>query len=131
MDGSAGAPNLYELTGNDTQITYSTTSFGGQPQLTYHRQGVDRSFTGAEIRVQESEIGQQVTVTIEEIVELHTILLTLLIPEINLDGRESRFRTRGILTTRRSSFGGPRLVKGALELYQTIALRGVARNVDF
>jgi hypothetical protein len=131
MAGQDNVPNRYELTGRDTEITYSTTSFGGQPQLIYCYQAVQHTFSGAEIRSLDTEIGQQVTVTIEEIPDLHSITLTLLIPAINLDGVESPFRTRAIFTTRRSSIGGPRLIKGALQLYRVLALRGVARIVEF
>jgi len=131
MAEQGNTPNSYELTGTDTEITYSTTSFSGQPQLTYRDQKDQCSFSGAEIRSLDTEIGQQVTVTIEQIPDLHSITLTVLIPTINLDGVESRFRTRAIFTTRRSSIGGPRLIKGALQSYRVLALRGVARNVDF
>ena len=128
---SPNEPNLFELTGATTQITYSTSSFAGQPQLTYRHLEDSGTFTGEEIRVLESEIGRQVTVTLEVIPDLHTVTLTLLVPAINLDGREARFRTRAILTTQRTSIAGPRLVKGALQTYRVLALRGVARIVDF
>jgi hypothetical protein len=131
MANQASTPNSYELTGTDTEITYSTTSFSGRPLLTYRAQSDQRSFSGAEIRSLDSEIGRQVTVTIEQIPDLHSITLTILIPTINLDRVESRFRTRAIFTTQRSSIAGPRLIKGAVQSYRVLALRGVARNVDF
>jgi hypothetical protein len=124
-------PNRYILTGSDTEITYSTTSFSGQPQLTYRDKKYQRSFSGAEIRSLNTEIGQQVTVTIEQIPDLHTLTLTLLIPTINLDKAESRFKTRAIFTAQRTSIAGPRLIKGAVQSYRVLALRGVASSVDF
>jgi hypothetical protein len=131
MTELGNAPNRYELTGSNTEIIYSTTSFSGHPQLTYRDQKDQRSFSGAEIRSLNTEIGQQVTVTIEQIPDLHSITLTILIPTINLDRAESRFRTRAIFTTRRSSIAGPRLVKGVVQSYRVLALRGIARSVDF
>ncbi|HYN89322.1 MAG TPA: hypothetical protein VER55_12360, partial [Ardenticatenaceae bacterium] len=81
--------------------------------------------------VVESEIGRQVTVTLDEVPDLHTVTVTLLIPTINLEGRESSFATVAILTTARTSIRGPGLVEGPVQSYQCVALKGTARQVDF
>jgi hypothetical protein len=124
-------PNLYELNGTGTQITYSTSSISGQPLFHYKDAQHDVNVSGAEIRTQKSEIGRLVTVTIEQVPDLHTVTITLLLPTINLEGTESAFRTKAILTTQRTSIGGPQLVKGALQTYRVLSLRGKARLVDF
>jgi hypothetical protein len=126
-------PNLFELTGEYAQIlTYSTTSITGQPQFFYRDQQREFTFTGDEIRSLDSEIGMLITVTLEVIPDLHTLTLTLLLPQINLDeGNESAFSTLAILTTHRTSIGGPRLVKGPLQTYEVVALEGTARLVTF
>jgi hypothetical protein len=73
-----------------------------------------------------------ITVTLEVIPDLHTLTLTLLVPQINLDeGNESSFSTQAILTTHRTSIGGPNLVKGPLQTYEVVALEGTARLVAF
>ena len=132
IDNEPNQPNLFELTGEYTQIriTYSTTSITGQPQFHYQDQQRDLTFTGGDIRSLDSEIGMLITVTLEVIPDLHTLTLTLLIPQINLDeGNESSFSTQAILTTHLTSIGGPNLVKGPLQTYEVVALEGTARFV--
>lgn len=125
-------PNQFVLKGRNTEITYSTSSFGGRPQLSYQDTQRQATFSGADIRVVEhAEFGKLVSVTLEQIPDLHTLTLTLLIPAINLGGQEQRFKTVAILTTQRTSIGGPGLVQGALQTYRTVALNGAARNVEF
>ena len=134
IDNESNQPNLFELTGEYTQIriTYSTTSITGQPQFHYQDQQRDLTFTGGDIRSLDSEIGMLITVTLEVIPDLHTLTLTLLIPQINLDeGNESSFSTQAILTTHLTSIGGPNLVKGPLQTYEVVALEGTARLVEF
>ena len=125
-------PNLFELAGEYTQITYSTTSFTGQPQFHYQDRQRDVNVTGDDIRSLETGIGTQVTVTLEVIPDLHTLTVTLLVPQINLDeSNESPLSTLAILTTHRTSIGGPGLVEGQLQTYEAVALEGTARLVAF
>ena len=83
------------------------------------------------VRRIDGEIGQQVTVIIEQIPDLRTVTFTLLLPAINLDEPETRFRTIGIIATHRTSIGGPDLVKGVLQTYRLKELRGTAQWVNF
>ena len=124
-------PNLFELRGGGIKVTYSTSSFDGKPQLTYEDQKVSLTFQGEEIRSLDTEIGLQLTVTLGQIPDLQTVTLTLILPMINLQGNEGRFRTQAIVTTHRTSIGGPDLVKGPLQLYRVRPLRGIARVVVF
>ena len=128
---SVQQPNLFVITGIGIEITYSTSSLSGLPLLTYKDRQRTLTFQGDEIRQLESEIGQQVTVIIEQIPDLRTVTFTLLLPTINLDESESRFRTIGIIATHRTSIGGPDLVKGALQTYRVRELRGKAQLVNF
>jgi hypothetical protein len=125
-------PNLFELTGEYTQIlTYSTTSITGQPQFYYRDQQREFTFTGDDIRSLDSEIGMMITVTLE-VIDDHTLTLTLLLPQINLgEGNESAFSTLAILTTHVTSIGGPRLIEGPLQTYEVVMLEGTARLVAF
>lgn len=125
-------PNLFELAGEYTQITYSTTSITGQPQFNYQDQQRDVNVAGDDIRSLETEIGTLVTVTLEVIPDLHTLTVTLLVPQINLDvGNEGPLSTLTVLTTHRTSIGGPGLVEGQLQTYESVALEGTARLVAF
>lgn len=124
-------PNKFELHGHDVRVSYSTSSIAGVPLFTYESKGTTRSFRGDEIRVQELEIGSLVTVTIEATPDLHTVTFSVLIPPINLDGREGAIQTEGIRTVSRTSIGGPGLVKGQVNTYENVGLRGKAQAVEF
>jgi hypothetical protein len=122
--------NDYALQCADIHIHYSATSIAGVPLLTYQAHKQTRSFRGEEIRVQQTELGDTVTVTLEVVPDLHTVTLTLLIPAVNL-GKDNaaRIATQAIRTTSRTSIGGPRLVQGQIQLYEALALEGTAKSV--
>lgn len=125
-------PNLFQLTGGYTQITYSTTSINGQPRFHYRDQQRDLNVAGDAIRSLETEIGTLVTVTLEVIPDLHTLTATLVVPQVNLsEANESPLTTVAILTTHRTSIGGLGLVEGQLQTYEVVALEGTARLVEF
>ena len=127
------SPNLFELQGKDTQITYSTSSIVGVPQFNYQTPNLNLNFSDTDIRAQDTEIGREITVTLEQTPDLETITLTLLIPTINLSPgtTENPIETVAIITTARTSIGGPNLVEGQIQIYDTLSLQGIARVVNF
>ena len=127
-------PNQFVLQGvghhhKDTHISYSTTSITGKPIFNYNDSKVTLNFTGDEIRTQKTEMGTIVTVTLEVIPDFHAITITLLVPAINLDGSSREFKTIAIKTTGKDTIGGPRLIKGAVQSYEVIDLKGTANSV--
>src|SRR5262249_233495 len=103
-----------------------------QPQMTYQEAPEEeaRVFKGDEIRTQNSELGSQVTVTLESIPDSERMLLTLFIPEIYLRNvSEYRFEAIAVETTVRDSFTGPKGVQGAIQSYAVWDLDGIARIV--
>ena len=69
--------------------------------------------------------------TLEVILDLHRITLTLIVPAINLLGSAVQFNTIAIRTTHNDSIVGPSLIKGALQTYEAIELQGTASFVVF
>lgn len=60
------------------------------------------------------------------------LTVSLLVPQINLnEGDESPLSTPAILTTHRTSIGGPGLVEGQVQTYEVVALEGTASLVAF
>lgn len=121
-------PNLFELQGYKTQITYSTTSIIGVPQLTYISQGKTLNFKGEEIHSEQTQLGQMVTVSISdnpssEILET----LTLLIPVVNLQPTtlEQAMQTIAIFSRIIKS------TKAQVQTYATTSLSGKAQQVAF
>lgn len=130
-EGTPVEPNLFELSCEGTTLTYSTSAIDGRPQLSFASGDRSYVFRGEEIRVAPSEIGRQITVTLEASPDLEVRTLTLLLPPINLDGNESPVRTHAVLALHRTSIGGPHLVKGQVLTYEILPLAGLARAVMF
>jgi len=128
-------PNSFELHFQDTQITYSTTSFIGEPQLYYKTQKIEKQFTGEEISVLETEIGKLITVMIERThpdIRGNVVKLTLLLPIVNLPASlENPIQTEAILTTelvKGRTINRP--LEGQIQTYKILSLTGTARLVD-
>jgi len=121
-------PNYFVLKGQDVKITYQTSSLSGQPLLSVQYEKKELHFGGEKIRLQETEIGQMVTVDLGFEPDRATKTLTLLIPLINLEGNQSSsfFHTEAIITDHLTSIGGPDLVKGAIQIYRFESLEGTA-----
>ncbi|MEH1965421.1 hypothetical protein [Nostoc sp.] len=129
---SKAVPNLYQLQGKNVSITYSTTSFGGKPLLTYKNKQQVLSFQGNEqIRSVETEIGTLVTVTIPKTVDTVNTSFTLVLPRINLRKSNSApVETKGITTTNYFSVN-PKFNQGQRQTYTIINLTGTAQAVAF
>jgi hypothetical protein len=132
-DSETTEPNLYMLTGDGgLQVTYSTSSFRGGAQFNYNESGKSLAFGDDEIEHSSGPLGGLVTVTIEQVPDLHDVTATLLLPEIHLIGNQTTpFRTWLVRTTNRSNIGGPKFVVGALKTYECVQLTGTAQAVLF
>ena len=126
------APDKFDLRGMGVSVDYATTSFTGDPTLSYTQGGKTQNFRGDQIRTQETELGFLVTVTIAATPDLSTTTFTLVVPRVNLpQGQPVRIRTQGITTVSKTSIGGPDLVSGQVQTYQVTPLVGTASFVWF
>lgn len=125
--------NLFELWGRGIHVSYSTTSIAGIALFHYKAWGVEHSFQGAEIRVDETELGRQVSVTLETIPDLKTTTFTVVIPKVSVGGENARvrFSAVGVHADHFTSIGGPALVHGALTSLDSTDLHGTAQVVVF
>ena len=133
-EAGAVAPNLFTFTGrqDDTQVVFSTTGVTGNAQFSYHDETRDHSANGDEITIERGPLGTLVTVTLETVPDLHTLTVTLVLPDLGGHSRPiTHFRTFLVLTTNRTSIGGPALITGALQLYKVVKGRGTAQHVQF
>ena len=85
------------------------------------------------MRTSATEIGTLVTVDVAFVPDLETVTFSLFVPAVNLrnGAAEAPVEIIGLLTSARTSIGGPGLVQGQLKTYQTIPLAGTAKVVDF
>lgn len=120
-------PNLFTFDG-DAQISYSSTSINGQPQFTYQDADYNLTFSGGDIRTQESELGTLVSVSLVRTVDAGATILTLLLPGIILPWGEAQPLETLAITTK--TFGIlPR--QGTQRTYQLLNLQGTAQFVEF
>lgn len=131
METQSLPANLFELHGHGLHITYTATSLGGQPQFHYQDGHTDQNFSGDALRVEHSEIGSLVTVTIQKSVDSDFTTFTLVVPEIHLAGKETHFSTLGIVTLHHFLASNPNLITGPLETYHARDLHGTAQFVEF
>ncbi|MGH3621162.1 MAG: hypothetical protein ACRDQ5_05145 [Sciscionella sp.] len=125
-------PNLFELACDGVEVTYSTTSIDGSPRLSFRDADRKFDFSGEQVRSTATELGTEVTVTLEVVPDLRTVTLTLLVPGANLGNEtEVTLITAAIETTNHTTFGGPRLITGPLQTYRLIELHGTAKQVQF
>src|SRR5512144_2185253 len=126
----AEQPNLFLLSRRNVRIRYQTSSVQGAPEFHYEdgRLSIDRR--GDEIRTEQTNIGQLVTIVLEQVPDLQTDTFTVVLPSINLpERRPASLSTIGVLTRDLTTIGGPGLVVGQVQTYDAIELNGTAQLV--
>ena len=126
----ANQPNLYELSGNGINVTYSSSSISGKPLFNYHDASQVRSFSGDEIQTVDTIIGKLVSVFLIRTVDGGSTSFTLVVPSVTLpQSNVANIVTEGITTLHKFSIVGP--PQGQTELYTFHKLHGTARFVVF
>jgi hypothetical protein len=125
-------PNIYELSGEGMQISYSTSGIEGSPSFSYRGpKGDDQTFSGDEIETLDTALGTEVTVTVADVADLHVITLTLVIPEMWVaPGSGLEFKTIAIYVTREEPFTGKIGLPAAREQFATVNLEGEGKLVE-
>jgi hypothetical protein len=121
--------NLFELNGNLIHVTFSSTNILGGPILSYRDDQRSLSFRGEEIRIQQTELGELITVTLEAVPDLKTVTFSLLLPVVTVMPQSSgiRIKVPGITTTNPTTIAGP--PPGPQQLYSLVNLRGTAQFI--
>ncbi len=131
MEQNFQQATLFELSGDSTQVTYSSSSFAGTPLFSYRDGSTNRLFSGEEIRSEKTDLGELLTVTLEQIPDLRTVTFTLILPVVNvLPGSPgTHIQIPGITTTTLTSIIGP--ILGPQKTYCPVRLKGTAQAVVF
>jgi hypothetical protein len=124
--------NLFEISG-PLVISYSTSSFTGDPRLSYADAERSLNFSGEEITRLDVLGGELVTVTIEEVVDAFVRRFSMLVPRTTVSpGEQIEFDAVGIETIDRSqAFVAAPGPSGVLQTYRVHDLHGVAQAVSF
>ncbi len=124
-------PNQFLLKGYDIEISYETTSFTGTPRFLFTRQGQTLNFSGKEIQVENTQLGQIVTVQLSSNQKAANTseTLSLLIPAISVPATT---KTAPIQTIAIFSQRSPQVkIAGQSQMYMTVNLSGTANQIDF
>ena len=126
---SQPAGTVFELRGADAELTYRATDAPQDRTLSFRDAEHDRSFSGAEIRTQQSELGEQVTVGLLDAPDAPLVKLTLLVPPVNLgQSSETVIETVAIISTHREAAFTPQPPEGQLTTYKSLCLTGTAQR---
>lgn len=125
-------PDSYHFFGDGISVSFLPVGAGGVAHFTYHDSQRTLQFTGDQIRkVQVSDLGTVISVTLVMTVDSGSTTFSLLLPAINLPnqrGASVGISTEGITTVHRLSIV-PGLNYGQRELYKVTQLRGTASLV--
>jgi hypothetical protein len=115
----------FHFKARDLEIIFYTIGIVGAYMSVKDAHG-ERTYAGSQIRQEDTSIGTLLTVTRSVIADGDSHSLSLVLPTVNLpeSGTVKGVGAVAIQTTHRSSFGGPGLLDGAVELYKTVAVKG-------
>ncbi len=116
-------PDVYELSYEETKITFEPGLSGATPRVLYSGPLGEHAFEGDDVQLHDSARGLEVSFSVDT--HLQTVTLTVFVPELELADRdEERFHTVGIHSTqRRATAGGT----GAIMTAAPLEVEGIAR----
>jgi hypothetical protein len=129
-------PNLYQLRGGQLHVSYLTHSGPatpqfpqGPPHFTYQDASQTLSFSGSDLEVVETALGQLVSVRIRITVDAGSTTFSVLVPRVTLiAGQPAPIHTEGITAIHRFSLV-PGVNQGQQDLYTVTPLDGTASDV--
>jgi hypothetical protein len=121
--------NFFELSHGRSTISYTASNIAGQPVVTYNNGSVTRTFTGDEVRREQTALGTLVTVTLEVIFDGPTHLLTLVLPEVLVRAEPEKVSVPVIFHTVEGSIAGRLLNPGPVQTYKVEIFSGTASFV--
>ena len=132
--GGSPKPNLFQLRGKGVRISYGVLRSRGGELLDYEDGEREQTFGGEADGIDslDAGIGRMLTVRLnpeEAAADADLITLTLLLPEINLEGQGNSFETVAIRTTHLTGFR-PSRPEGPQQLYEALPLKATASQVE-
>lgn len=122
--------NLFRLSGDSINVDYATGTLTGS-NLTYRDGELDRRFTDEELTIEDTRMGQLITVTLRHIPDFEVVNFTLLIPAITVTEHNTPIdiEVAGITVTHRTTIAGPQ--PGQQTFYALVTLTGTAEAAVF
>ena len=117
----------YHLAGDGVKIVFSMED-PDELELVYEDKQGERRFSGRAIYREKTVLGLLVSVVLENVPDLHRIMLSLAVPSANKPDnmRSIPVKTFAVRTTDRTSISGEGGVEGQIQTYETTVLDGNA-----
>ena len=122
---SLAQANLFELSRGPLQITYSNII--GLPIFNCRIKQQHWIFRGSEIQIQDTNIGQLITVTLEDVPEDGEVIFTLILPIITVKSAATETRIQVIGITTHKASHAYRHQSGSQPNYSIVNLHGTAQ----
>ncbi len=122
-------PNQFVLNGGNLLIRLSLGGIDGEPHLQYQDSHHAMEFSGDEIYLESTSLGDLATVTTMNTKDIGHTSFTLVIPAVDVSEGPQTVATMGLITMHRTRPNG--VNRGQLRTYHMTELRGSARHVDF
>jgi len=123
--------NVIHLHDARIHVTYSTGALGSKVGLTYQDSQQTLQFDETQLRRVQSDLGEEVSVTLRLTVDSGSTTFTLLVPRVQLEPNQSApVDTLGITAIHRFSLV-PALQHGQQDIYSVDRLHGTASAQPF
>lgn len=125
--------NSFQCKGQNTTIEYSSSSFSGEPLLSIVQNKQQVTKRGTEIQIQQTVLGNLISVMKSAIPDFSSETLTILLPDVNVSklGRQTLFSSKLFITQTKTSIDGSDLVVGKIQSNQVLSISCKATAVVF
>jgi hypothetical protein len=126
MKGKLVSVKEYHLSEDGVRIVFAMEN--QEPELVYEDKEGERKFSGRQIHLEHIQLGYMASVVLNEAPDSHTTTFSLAVPAANRpdEVKSIAVKTFAVRTTHRTSIGGPDLVEGQIQTYETYGLEGNA-----
>lgn len=122
--------NVFNVNNSHLHVTYTTGALGSKAGLTYQDTHQTLQFDANQMRKVTTDLGDEISVTLQLTVDVGSTTFTLFIPRVSLDvNQHIPIHTIGITAVHRMPFAP--IIHGQLDSYHVDNLHGTASSQPF
>jgi hypothetical protein len=123
--------NVFNLQGSQIHVSYSSGALGSKAALVYEDSQQTLQFDETQMRRSQTDLGQEVSVTLRQTVDVGSTTFTLAVPRVQVElNQHAPLHTVGVIAVHHTSLA-PALNHGQQDLYHVVHLAGSAAAVAF
>ena len=127
MTQQSDLATMFILSGENIKVSYYINE-DSSSELDYQDANTTQTFSADQVRIQQSEIGALISVTLKTSTDTSATIFTLLLPQVKLGGQTKQpLETLAIIT---QSYGTVSRVGSQLN-YRVVQLQGTAQYTDY